>query len=86
MAGEESSGNGNWEAAMKWQRKLFLLNPGVKSFKVLRDISKKMGLWRIRNISLRINEKQHWEDYISSLKIKYARLPALQDEIKRAGI
>lgn len=170
-------GNGNWEAAMKCQSKFFLLNPGVKSFKVLRDISKKMGLWenvrtevlqkleaekktaalldialyegnvkrsldllphvqnwwwnnykvkvagaaekeypqqaiilykelaeeaigrrkrdtyreaagylkRIKNISRHINEK-HWEDYISSLKIKYARLPALQDEIKRAGI
>lgn len=168
----------DWEAALQWQRRVFLQNPGVDSFAVLENISKKLGIWkqvrsellhapeiekkphvlleialhegdvaralellprvrswgwrnykesvagvaekerpedaialykelveeaigrrqrkayreaaaylhRIRKLCQRTGAQENWEDYLAALRRKYARFPALQEELDGAGL
>ena len=43
-------------------------------------------LKRIRNLHQRLGSRPAWEEYIGSLRRKYARFPALQEELDRAGL
>ncbi|MBC7337721.1 MAG: hypothetical protein H5U01_15830, partial [Clostridia bacterium] len=38
--------SGDPEKALSWQRQVFLGNPTVKSFGVLREVSEKIGVWQ----------------------------------------
>lgn len=168
----------DWEAALKWQRRVFLQQPAVRSFVVLEQISKKLGIWeqvraemlhqleserkpyvlldialhegdvaralellprlpgwgwynykekvakaaekkrpgdaialyeelveeaigrrqrktyreaagylcRIRSIYRSTGGQADWGNYLAALRIKYARLPALQEELDSAGL
>ena len=168
----------DWEAALKWPRRVFLQLPAVRSFAVLEQISIKLGIWeqvraemlhqlesehkphilleialhegdvtralellprasgrgwynykekvaeaaekkrpgdaialykelveeaigrrqrktyreaagylcRIRKIYQRTGGRAHWANYLAALREKYARLPALQEELDGAGL
>ena len=43
-------------------------------------------LKRIRNLHQRLGSRPAWEEYIRSLRRKYASFPALQEELDRAGL
>jgi hypothetical protein len=34
----------------------------------------------------RLNEQAEWEDYMQTLRVKYAKLPALHDELRKAKV
>ncbi|MCS5696252.1 SWIM zinc finger family protein [Desulfofundulus thermocisternus] len=170
--------HGDWGAALKWQRRVFLQNPRVKSFIDLEYIGKKLGVWeqvrsevlhtpeiekkphvlleialhegdvaralellprasgwgwrnykervagaaekerpedaialykelveeaigrrqrgayreaagylcRIKTLCQRTGAQEDWEDYFAALRRKYARFPALQEELNGAGL
>ncbi|MGQ9533204.1 MAG: SWIM zinc finger family protein [Desulfotomaculales bacterium] len=49
----------DWEAALKWQRTVFLRHPEVKAYTVLEDIGKNLGVWdRVRSEVLNAPEVQ----------------------------
>jgi len=37
--------NGDLEAALKWQRAVFLQSPAVKSYEILREVGERLGVW-----------------------------------------
>jgi uncharacterized Zn finger protein len=43
-------------------------------------------LQRVKTLSERLGTKGNWERYFTGLRAQYSRLPALQDELKRAGL
>ncbi|HHW39731.1 MAG TPA: hypothetical protein GXX19_01010 [Syntrophomonadaceae bacterium] len=43
-------------------------------------------LSRVKNLYNRLGEQADWKNYITALKDKYARFPALHEELRKAGL